>query len=151
MATSGLYIVTLLNEQPISVNAQDPRIAERCIKVTRLNCKVGKARSLEARARNYAKTFGQCNVVFRPIAITEDLGPAERSILRALCAWRVRGRRRRMTEWLVGIAPADAEACALDALTTSGIVFSLPQAALQEHAEPSRHSGANRIPESSTS
>lgn len=34
MIQSGLYIVTLNNEQPISVNAQDPRIADKATKTT---------------------------------------------------------------------------------------------------------------------
>jgi hypothetical protein len=38
--TSGLYIVTLRNDEPISVNANDPRIADKAIKVTRANCRV---------------------------------------------------------------------------------------------------------------
>ena len=38
--TSGLYIVTLRNDEPISVNANDPRIADKAIKVTRANCRL---------------------------------------------------------------------------------------------------------------
>jgi hypothetical protein len=43
MALSGIYIVTLNNPHPISVNANDRRVADRAIKVTKDNCKVGKA------------------------------------------------------------------------------------------------------------
>ena len=61
---SGIYIVTLNNEEPISVNANDPRIAHKAIKVTRTNCKFGKARNLKAREKYYFKTFGEHNVNF---------------------------------------------------------------------------------------
>ena len=37
---SGIYIVTLNNEEPISVNAQDQRIAHKAIKVTKANTHV---------------------------------------------------------------------------------------------------------------
>ena len=52
---SGVYIVSLNNTSPISVNAHDPRIAHKCIKVDRTNCRIGKAKILEAREKNYFK------------------------------------------------------------------------------------------------
>jgi hypothetical protein len=121
-----MYIVTLKNRAPISVNAQDPRMADRCIKVTCVNCKVGKAKSFAARERNYFKTFGEDNVVFRPIAFATDLVAAERAVLAALSRWRILSGAKRKTEWLVGIAPSDAEARALEALRNAGIAFTLP-------------------------
>ncbi|MBN8480124.1 MAG: hypothetical protein J0L88_00880 [Xanthomonadales bacterium] len=123
---SGLYLVTLLNDEPISVNANDPRRADKAIKVTRVHCKLGKARDLEVRARNYAKTFGAAHVAFRPIAFVDDIARAERCILRALAPWRLRGARRRPTEWLAGIDPQRAVATALDALREAGIAFVAP-------------------------
>ena len=123
-----MYIVTLKNSMPISVNAQDPRISDHCIKVTSANCKVGKAKSFEFRERNYFKTFGQANVVFRPIALTDQLVVAERAVLAALLQWRVIGSSRRRTEWLAGISAAEAEARALQALRNAGIAFALPPA-----------------------
>ena len=65
---SGIYLVTLLNEIPISVNAHDPRIAHKGIKVDKTNCKIGKAKNLEAREKNYFKTFKEDNVNFRLLA-----------------------------------------------------------------------------------
>jgi hypothetical protein len=50
--------VALNNEEAISVNANDPRIAARCIRVNKRHCKLGKARDLSARRRNYEKVFG---------------------------------------------------------------------------------------------
>ena len=70
---SGLYIVTLNNEYPISVNRQDPRIADKAIKVTNENCKFGKAKDLIARRKNYFKTFDEENVNFKPIALIEEI------------------------------------------------------------------------------
>lgn len=49
----GVYILEMLNEEPISVNADRPAIAERCIKVTRANCKYGQAVNLARRQRDY--------------------------------------------------------------------------------------------------
>jgi hypothetical protein len=123
---SGLYLVTLMNEELISVNAHDARIAHLCIGVNRLNCKLGKARNLGTRARNYAKTFGSHNVDFRPIALMDDVETAEHVILRALAAWRLRSHRGRHTEWLRGIAPREAERIALHALVEAGIEFRVP-------------------------
>ncbi len=123
---SGLYLVTLLNDEPISVNADDPRRADKAIKVTRVHCKLGKARNLEARARNYAKTFGAAHVAFRPIALVDDIERAERCVLDALSPWRLPGARRRPTEWLAGIYPQQAVTTALAALGEAGIEFELP-------------------------
>jgi hypothetical protein len=127
MLDVGLYIVTLNNEEPISVNAHDPRIAHRCIHVSRLNCKLGKARSLAQRRLNYIRTFGAENANFRPIAVTDDIGRAERLVLVALRAWRIRGKTGRSNEWLEGIEPAEAERVALSALDDAGIEFKLPR------------------------
>lgn len=126
MIISGLYIVTLNNEHPISVNAHDPRRVERCIQVSRLNCKVGKAQNLAARERNYWKTFGVKNVNFRPIALTDAFVLAERVVLKDLSQWRVRGTSGRKNEWLVGISAQEAELVALAALRKSGIMYALP-------------------------
>jgi hypothetical protein len=123
---AGLYIVTLDNDDPISVNAHDPRIAACCIHVSRVNCKLGKAKSLALREANYVKTFGAGNVRFRPIAFTQDPGRAERLVLQAVRAWRMRGRSGRMSEWLEGIAPAEAERIALRALDVGGIDYAVP-------------------------
>lgn len=38
---SGIYLATLYNDEPISVNANDRRVADRAIKVHKRNCKVG--------------------------------------------------------------------------------------------------------------
>jgi hypothetical protein len=127
MLDVGLYIVTLNNEEPISVNAHDPRIAHRCIHVSRLNCKLGKARSLAKRRLNYIRTFGAGNVNFRPIAVTDDIGRAERLVLVALRAWRIGGRAGRGNECLEGIEPAEAARVVLSALENAGIEYEVPR------------------------
>lgn len=117
----GLYIVTLNNEDPISVNAQDPRMADRAIRVTRDNCKVGKAKNLAARERNYQKTFGPKNVNFYPFALTHQIEAAERLILASLGQYRIRGSTGRLNEWLENVAAADALSIARGAIVGSGI------------------------------
>lgn len=123
MEQSGLYIVTLNNIAPISVNANDPRIAEKCIRVNCANCKFGKAKNLGARARNYEKVFGLENVNFFPIATLEDIVPAERAILAQLSQWRVRGKTGRLNEWLAGIKPHEVEHIVFTTLHNLGFDF----------------------------
>ncbi len=65
---AGIYLVTLTNEDPISANAHDARIAETSVALNRDNCKFGKARSLRNRGKNYCKTFGVRYANFQAIA-----------------------------------------------------------------------------------
>lgn len=104
----GIYLVTLNNEEPISVNAHDPRIADRCITVRRGHCKVGRARNLLARRGNYLRTFGPTNVNFTVLAQTQDIARIEKAVLERLRAYRIRGRANRPTEWLDGISAKGA-------------------------------------------
>jgi hypothetical protein len=123
MVQAGLYIVTLNNLEPISVNANDPRMAAKCITVTSANCKFGKAKNLATRSRNYEKVFGVENVNFFPIVAIQDIAAAERTVLNQLSQWRVRGKSGRKNEWLVGISPHELERIALAALTEAGFAF----------------------------
>ena len=120
---AGLYIVEPLCLHPVSVNANDPRMAERCLKVRVGFIKVGKARSLRWRARGYAKVFGAEDVRFRPLARLVDTAAAERCLLRALGEWRQRGPSGRRTEWLLGITAEEAAALALTQLTAQQFAF----------------------------
>jgi hypothetical protein len=119
----GMYIVTLNNYEPISVNAHDPRIAEKAIKVTRANIKIGKAKSLLARSKNYEKTFGPGNVNFYPVAQTDEIEEVERAILAKVDEHRIRGRTGRKNEWLEGISPATALELLLQALKETGVSY----------------------------
>ena len=107
---SGIYLVTLNNAIPISVNAHDPRIAHKCIKVDKKNCKIGKAKNLEARKKNYFKTFKEHNVNFSVLARLglADIEIAEKAILTELNQFRIRGSTGRANEWLQNICPDDA-------------------------------------------
>lgn len=77
---SGIYIVTLNNKIPISINSQDPRCSEKVYKANYKNIKVGKAKSLNTRKKNYFKTFKKENVNFFPVIITKDIDEAEKLI-----------------------------------------------------------------------
>jgi len=122
---SGLYLVTLNNWEPISVNAQDPRIADKAIKVTRANCKFGKAKNLEGRKKNYFKTFGEHNVNFMPVVKLVEIEVVEKEILKRLENYRIKGRTGLMNEWLQHIAPEQVIDIAVGAIRESGIEFQL--------------------------
>jgi hypothetical protein len=119
----GLYIVEPLCEHPVSVNANDPRMAERCLKVTRGYIKVGKAGSLRWRERGYQKIFGADLVRFRPLARLVEPKLAERCMLLALSEWRQRSPSGRRTEWLLGISADEAADMAFQNLTTRQFAF----------------------------
>jgi hypothetical protein len=113
---SGIYIVSLNNHEPISVNAQDPRIADKAIKVTKANCKFGRAQSLKGREKYYFKTFGEHNANFMPVARIEDFAQAEKAVLARLDQYRIRGRTGRKNEWLEGISAEDVLGVVLSTL-----------------------------------
>ncbi|WP_188419366.1 hypothetical protein [Oxalicibacterium solurbis] len=121
----GLYIVTLTNTHPISVNADRPAIAERCIKVTHDNCKFGKALNLNSRRANYFKTFGKQYVRFFPIAAVAEPHLVESLIAKELLPFRIRGLTGRPSEWLSGISPQMVETIVLTSLVNSGLEFTL--------------------------
>jgi len=107
MTKSGLYIVTLLNQNPISVNAHDKRIAHKTITVTRDNCKFGKAEDLDRRKKNYDRTFGAENVKFHVVATLTEIKLAELEILKKLDEYRIKGKTGRKNEWLERISPTE--------------------------------------------
>ena len=101
----GIYIVTLNNDKLISVNASDPRIANKCIKVNKYNFKYGRSKNLESREKGYIKTFGPSNVNFVPIALMEysNAKEVEDSISATLHEYRIRGRTNQPNEWVENI------------------------------------------------
>ncbi len=125
MADSGLYLVTLTNEDPISANAHDDRIAETSVAVNQDNCKFGKARSLRNRGKNYCKTFGARYATFQAIAAVsiQDLERAERLVAEQLRPYRIRGPSGRITEWMKGIEPTQVVRIAPKTLEDCGIRF----------------------------
>lgn len=120
---SGLYLVTLNNEIPISVNAHDKRIADKCIKVTKQNCKFAKANNLESRRKNYFKTFGENNVNFIPIAHVkfDELPIVEQLVLQNLDEYRMKGTTGRKNEWLENISSESVKKIVIETLASSGI------------------------------
>lgn len=119
----GLYLVTLRNVESISVNAQDPRYALRAIKVNYTNCKFGKARDLPTRFKNYCKTFGEANVIFKELAELQDISVAEKAVLKALGEYRIRGATGRRNEWLANISPENVISIAEATLKTLEIKY----------------------------
>ena len=120
---SGLYIVSLNNVEPVSVNANDLRIALKCISVDSSNCKFGRARRLDSRARDYARVFGAENVNFHPIAALDEIVLAERLVLQRVAEWRIHGPSGRRNEWLFGITAQEVERIALATLAGAGIAY----------------------------
>lgn len=124
--SSGIYVVTLNNKTPISINAQDPRYADKVYKANYKNIKVGKAKSLKSRMGNYFKTFGEENVNFFPIIITKDIDEAEKTIMKELNNFRVRNPvSNAKTEWLIGITRDQAIEIAVTNIYKSGIIHTL--------------------------
>lgn len=120
---SGLYLVTLNNEEPISVNANDPRVADKAIKVTKANCKFGRTKNLAVREKGYCKVFGEHNVNFKPLVQLEETDIAEKAILNCLDNHRIRGRTGRKNEWLENINPETVEATVFSTLKKTGIKY----------------------------
>ncbi len=77
---SGLYLVTLRNDEPIAVKRGDPRHEQLCIRVAREHCKFGKARDFAARERGYVRVFGAEHVRFSPLFRVDELARAERRL-----------------------------------------------------------------------
>ena len=130
----GLYIVTLNNWEPISVNANDPRVADKAIKVTRSNCKFGKAKNLAARELNYNKTFGDENVNYFPIVETNNIDSIEKTILEKLDSYRIKGRTGRKNEWLQHISPVDVEDVIIRVLESLDVDYKIIQSLKSAHA-----------------
>ena len=100
----GVYVVELLNDDPMSVNADRLATADRCIFVNRMNCKFGQAVNLARRQRNYERTFGAHNIKFVYFYETPHYSDIERLAKTRLKDYRIIGRTGRRTEWLHGIA-----------------------------------------------
>ena len=100
------------------MNADRPAIADRCITVTRANCKYGRAVNLARRQKDYHKTFGQQNVRFRFFAVTEQYAVVEALVGQRLAAYRILGASGRPNEWLQGIGPDEVEEVVKSVLAT---------------------------------
>jgi hypothetical protein len=121
--TSGLYIVTLNNSRKMSVNANDLRIADRCIQVNRENCKIGKAMNFSSRQRSYFRVFDEKNVNFFRIVAVVNPRAAEKEILSRLKQYRMKGRTGRRNEWLHEISPFEVAHVVLRTLDDIGMRY----------------------------
>jgi hypothetical protein len=124
MNTSGIYIVQLLNEEPVPVT-RDPRYVNICAKVNSSNIKVGKAKDLATRKLDYFKDFDEKNVDFEPLAKLDDIVTAERAILRALKQYRKLSPKGGKLEWLEGISYEDAKRIVFETLNNQQIQYTL--------------------------
>lgn len=122
---SGLYLVSLNNERPISVNADRPKISARCVAVNKNNCKFRKAKNLARRRRDYYKTFGPENVNFHPNVQTDYVDQAEYLISSKLIDYQIRGHTGRLNEWLFGIGFAEVHEIVFQTMRESNIPFRL--------------------------
>lgn len=137
----GVYVVELLNDEPISVNADRPTIADRCIKVTRANCKYGKATNLARRQREYHKTFGAEHVRFRFFIATEHHATVEALVGQRLAAYRIPGATGRLNEWLQGIAAHEVEE------VVKAVLATLPTTTPKTNAAPKTTRVPSTIPQ----
>jgi hypothetical protein len=122
-ASSGLYIVTLNSAEYFSVNANDKRISDKCIKVNKYNCKFGISINLAQRERAYFRVFGRWNVNFYPIACLEEIRNNEKEILLLLEDFRMRGNTGRLNEWLKNITPIEVMKIVLKKLNDNKIIY----------------------------
>jgi hypothetical protein len=112
-SSPGIYVVSLSNELPISVNA-GRAFAHRCVFVTKANCKFGRAQNLARRYRDYIRTFGAQHVSFEVVALTENPALLEAAISARLANHRVRGPTGRPNEWLAGITASEVRQLILE-------------------------------------
>ena len=124
MKDSGIYIVQLLNDEPMPVT-RDRRYVDICAKVNKDNVKVGKAENFESRRSNYWKDFDSENVVFEPVARVDDIETAERLILRALKQHRKLSPKGGKLEWLEGISYEDVRSAVYSVLDENGVDYGL--------------------------
>lgn len=116
----GIYLVSLVHETLVPVT-QDHRYVATCARVNSSNVKIGKAYNLAAREKNYWDDFGPENVVFVPIARTEQIRQAETAVLRELASFRKRSPKGGRMDWLENIEREAAISRILVALKRAGI------------------------------
>jgi hypothetical protein len=105
-ARPGLYFVRLRGEELVSVNDNDPKRRDRCIKVNSANAKYGKATTnLRSRFAAYRRTFGASRVRFDVLMLHDDPSLIERDLHIHFLLYRMRGSTGRSNEWLENIDP----------------------------------------------
>lgn len=104
-ARPGLYFVRLRGDELVSVNDNDPKRRDRCIKVNSANSKYGKAVDLRSRLAAYCRTFGESRVRFDVLVLHDDPDLIERELHACFLPYRMRGSTGRRNEWLENIEP----------------------------------------------
>jgi len=120
----GIYIVRLLNDEPMPVT-RDPRYVDICARVNKSNIKVGKATNLARRMLDYWKEFDQENVKFEPLLKMSDIKDAEKEILRSLKQYRKTSPKGGKLEWLEGITYEHAKQIVFETLDRKGIKYAV--------------------------
>lgn len=115
-----------MDRVPVS---RDPRYVTTCARVNCCNVKIGKARNLASRKRDYIRDFGEDNIRFLAPLATDEFGLAETLILRRLKDRQMRGPKSGVMDWLEGISVDQAIAAVFSALDEAGI----PYVPLVEH------------------
>ena len=118
-AQPGIYVAQPVREDLVPVT-RDPRYTDTCARVNCFNVKVGKAKSLSGRKKNYIKDFDEDNIVFTPLLVTEDFHLAETIILQHLSAHRKRSPKGRPMDWLERISMEDTVDAVFEALDRAG-------------------------------
>jgi len=107
---------------------RDKRYVDTCARIDSQNVKVGKAKNLATRQKNYWKDFDEENVVFVPLAILEDIQRAETAILRHVRNYRKRSPKGGLMDWLENIDLETAAKEVFIALDNEGIAYTSPLA-----------------------
>jgi hypothetical protein len=118
-AKPGLYVVSVdCDDAPIDTDPRRPN----CLRISRRNCKFGRAKNLRARYKNYLGVFEGYPVTFKVIAVLSDINGAESACMKRLADFRSLGTTGRRHEWLLGISPTEVEEIACDVLVEGGFV-----------------------------
>ncbi|MEZ5462623.1 hypothetical protein [Dokdonella sp.] len=121
-ALAGIYVAQPVRMEPVPVS-RDPRYIATCARVNCRNVKVGKARNLASRRRDYVRDFGQDNISFYPLLATEESGRAESLILHGLKAYRMRSPKGGLMDWLSGVSMEAVMAAVFSTLDEAGIPY----------------------------
>jgi hypothetical protein len=119
---SGIYIVQLLNEDPMPVT-RDLRYVDTCARVNRDNIKIGKANDFERRKKNYYADFDMENVIFEELYKIEDTRTAEKLIKRKLNPYRNLSPKGGKLEWLEGISYSEAKRAIAEVIEVSDLDY----------------------------
>lgn len=122
MVKSGIYIVQLLNDDPIPVT-RDPRYVSICATVNRENIKIGKALDFDIRKKNYYADFDRENVIFEALYKIEDIKTAEGLIKQKLRPYQKQSPKGGRLEWLEGISYGDAKEAIAEVIKASNLDY----------------------------